>query len=127
MSFNLDIIEQIGRWCDTSTHLNLCLADKSYYETQRLYLETKYTANVIITTKELLTKCELATNCFSRLKVVHQVYRFLINDHPHFIHKQEKLKNVMLTKLEEYRAGNEEGLRMGLTPYRKYRKVLLRL
>ncbi len=32
MSFNLDVIEQIGQWCDDSTRVNLRLADKSYYD-----------------------------------------------------------------------------------------------
>lgn len=127
MAFNLDIIEQIGQWCDDSTHLNFCLADKSYYETQRSYLEGRYTVSVVMKTKKFITDCEQAPTCMTRLKLVHQVYRFLLNEHPKFLKRHEKMRVVMLSKLEEYRSGNGHGLKMGLAPYRKYRKALLAL
>ena len=127
MSFNQQVIEQIGQWCDDSTRVNLCLADKSYYETQRSYLEGMYTVSVVAKTKKFITNCELAPIGLSRLKVVHQVYRFLLNGHPKFLKRHRKMRDVMLSKLEEYRSGNGSVIRMGVTPYRKYRKALLAL
>jgi hypothetical protein len=127
MAFNLDIIEQIGQWCDDRTHLKLCLVDKAYFETQRSYLEGRYTVSVVMKTKKFITEFEQAPAGMTRLKLVHQLYRFLLNEHPKFLKRHEKLRVVMLNKLEEYRSGNGHGLRMGRAPYRKYRKALLAL
>ena len=129
MGFNLDIIEQIGLWCDDATHLNLCLADKAYYETQKNYLQQRYDNSVVFETKLLINKCEHARGGITRLKLVHQTYRFLIGKHIGFLKRHRQMVDVMLFKLDEYLIGetSSNGLRMGVAPYRKYRKALLAL
>ncbi len=126
MAFNLDIIEQIGSFCDNATYFNLCLADKAYYETQQSLIRDITKAKIIQQSKDNIDMCHKAFSPYSRLKYIHKQYRFMLK-HPKFLQRHRQLIEVMLVKLEELRTPHVSGLRMGVAPYRKYHKALLAL
>jgi len=126
MTLNIDIIDTIGSFCDSATYFNLCLADKSYYSTQTFAIRDVYDKKIMQHSVYIRDMCERTTSSFSRLKVVHQHYRFMLK-RTDFLYRYRRFIDIMLSKLDEYIIPNAHGVCMGIVPYKKYRKALLAL
>ena len=114
----IEIIEMIGEKCDQHTLLNVCLASKNVYETNKTYLlvlETKYVCKII---NSMLSECYNMTSKYSRIKCVHRIMRTILQ-FQHVLETQEKLMTVILCKIEQW---SDEG--MSPRKCKQYRKMI---
>ena len=124
MSLNDDILGVIGSFCEPATYFSLCLVNKTYYQSQCDTIYNVYDTKIRQYALNVIDRCNSTSSSFSRLKIVHVHYRFMLK-RKSFLQRHRKFIGLMLSKLDDYIIPNANGIRMGITPYRKYRKVLL--
>lgn len=118
MDFNLDIIEIIGKHCDSRTKLNLALTNKQYYKQQIPLFTSKEERYMCFRLDHLLNKLTRGYSRLSRINRAHKLMREIMR-FPHQLRIHENLRLQILERMPVWR---EEG--MGKARVEEYTKFL---
>jgi hypothetical protein len=102
MEVPFDIIYAIGQHCDRNTRLNLCMASKDFYMCDSKWISENQVIHFSYNIRKMLNKFSLKRTKPARIKLAHQVFRFIIlNKHVLKCPKLSKFYLVLDSKLKE--------------------------
>ena len=79
MELPLDIIYTIGRHCDRDTRMNLCLASKDFYMSDKEWLSGHQLSHYCRTLRKMMLY-DFATKStkMARIRVAHKIFRYIV-------------------------------------------------
>lgn len=126
----LDILETIGSYCDPKTRMKLCMADRQYLQSQKVFIKEQHDlikGTFVTKVKNMLEECMRTRSLHARLRKVHVMYRYITesSDQVLFLMSSSRFIRAAVDKLDQL--VNPSGkVRMGKVPAKKYKKVLER-
>jgi hypothetical protein len=102
MELPFDIIYTIGRHCDRDTRLNLCLASKDFYMSDKEWLSGHQLSHYCRAIRRMLNEFTLKRTKAARVKMAHIIFRFIVL-YKHMLKHPDlsKFSVALVNKLEE--------------------------